>query len=478
MAIDINQLREVDQMDHDAAAIADDVSDHMPRTAEPDERSSSPRGHSPGQSEESPARAPAASLDPSEHDEVGPAPAASLHPPEHGEHSLASSPSQAFGEEWEPVALRNREVNDIDHLGRTLPQDLGRCVTTLLTPLRGRFSDADFHDLVRRQTTTLRERDINGKDDLIDVLRTVSRKDTMMRLAQGTVGGLHFNLPGIATSYGPEPKELIVGSTAGTNALQGAVGGLIAGVSDATSTPAKAKTFRDGYYKRPASEQLPRQLHRFNAQTGTQAIGETNASWVGAFGASYVARGAARTIATLTHGPETGAAVDTAVATPVNIAAGIGATFIQHKIDEREGRAGVPFFMARNNLDECIDASRKPLHGYLGSAVMGAGKHVVNTVTQFPRGVKEAFTSPPLVASTLSLGAGLAAPFTAAGAVQQRLSKHPKVADLVGALTKYVTLEGVWAGWSTAYAGAAHLQARRIRQSPAGGAVPAASDNE
>src|SRR5258708_11123885 len=70
---------------------------------------------------------------------------------------------------------------------------------------------------------------------------------------------------------------------------------------------------------------------------------------------------------------------------------------IGHKFDERHGRTGLPFFVARQNLAECIRAS-----------------------TKFPAGVKGAVTDAGLVASTLSLGAGLPVPFTVAGAVARR----------------------------------------------------------
>lgn len=372
--------------------------------------------------------------------------------------------------------MGNREVNNINHLRNTLPNDIHGCVSSLLSPIRGQFSADGFDSLVRARTATLERKGIRSKEQLINVLQTVTRKDNLMRLAQGAVGGIHFNAPGIATSYGPEPSELVLrNSSAGTNAIQGMVGGVIAGLSDAVSTPAKAKTFTDAYYKRPAADHLPEELHGVNKQTGAQAIGETNISWVGAFGASYALRGTARLIATQTSGPAAGAAIDTALATPVNVASGIGATFIQHKIDERKGRSGMPFFIARTNLSECIDAARKPMHAYAGSAVLGAGKHAVNVVTQAPAGVKAAATDPALIASTTMLGAGLTLPFTAAGKVQEKFANHPKTADFVGSITKYAALEGVWAAWSTAYAGASHLHANR--QVPTG-SVPTTGDVE
>jgi hypothetical protein len=372
--------------------------------------------------------------------------------------------------------MGNREVNNINHLRNTLPNDIHGCVSALLSPIKSEFSADGFDSLVRARTTTLERKGIRSKEQLITVLQTVTRKDNLMRLAQGAVGGAHFNGPGIATSYGPEPTELVLqNSSAGTNAIQGMVGGVIAGLSDAVSTPAKAKTFTDAYYKRPAADHLPQELRGVNTQTGAQAIGETNISWVGAFGASYALRGTARLIATQTAGPAAGAAIDTALATPVNVASGIGATFIQHKIDERKGRSGMPFFIARTNLSECIDAARKPMHAYAGSALLGAGKHAVNVITQSPAGVKAAATDPALLASTTMLGAGLTLPFTAASEVQERLANHPKTADFLGSITKYAALEGVWAAWSTAYAGASHLHANR--QVPTGSA-PTTGDVE
>jgi hypothetical protein len=373
------------------------------------------------------------------------------------------------------AVLGNREVNNISHLRNTLPNDVHGCVSTLLSPVRSQFSASGFDALVRTQTATLQSRHIHTKDQLVDVLQAITRKDNLMRLAQGAVGGTHFNAPGIATSYGPEPTQLVLKNAASTNAVQGAVGGLIAGLSDATSTPAKAKTFTDAYYKRPAVDHLPPEMHSVNKQTGAQALKETNISWVGAFGASYAVRGTARFIATQTAGPAMGAALDTALSTPVNVAAGIGATFIQHKIDERKGRSGVPFFIARTNLGECIDAARKPMHAYAGSAVAGAARHAANVVTEAPAGVKAALTDPALLASTATLGAVLTVPFTAAGEVQKSLAKNPKTADFLGSLTKYAALEGAWAVWSTAYASVSHLHANR--QVPTG-SVPTTGDVE
>lgn len=472
------QLSEVDRLDHDLDEVMDDLGEDALSEHGDDASVSGASADfataSEGRSERAPSEAPSsrpATPDvPSQASSPHLPPVPSPSSPSVRSESSSASNASSLGQHGVDQAELHRNINDIGFLQAHLPDDIGGCVTQMLSPVRSHFAPAEFAALTQRQTATLQAHGVNSKAGLMPVLKSVSRKDNLVRLAQGTIGGAHFNLPGLSTTYGVEPNEVVLGSSAKTNALQGAIGGAMAGLSDATATRAKSKTFNDAFYKRPASEQLPEPLRGVNAPSGAQSIKETNQAWVGAFGGSYVVRGAVRTATTLTHGPETAAQVESAMGTVSNVAAGIGATFIQHKVDERRGRTGLPFFMARNNLGECIDASRRPAVSYVGSAVTGAGRHAVNVVTQFPGGVKDAVTDRGLIASMVSLSGALTVPFTAAGAVQERLANHPKLGDVTGALTKYVTLEGAWAGWATAYAAGAHLQGAATRRQGAGDA--------
>ncbi|MGH8778383.1 hypothetical protein [Paraburkholderia sp.] len=360
------------------------------------------------------------------------------------------------------VLQQHREVNDIAHLKRALPDDLRGGVHYILRPLRSHFAnDTVFNAFVDNQRDILQEEGITGKAELLQLARTVMCRDNLMRLGNGTVGGAHFNLPDLPFTYGPLSLELTTATPAGTRALQGALGGLVAGASDAISTPAKEATFKDAYYKRPAAEHLPENLRNLNAQGLGDAIKETNISWVGAFGASYATRMAVSAATTYTVGVDAAANIEAAIAPVTNIAAGIGATFIQHKLDERQGRTGLPLFFARQNLRECVRASKQSTLAYAGEAAMGTVNHVKNVVTKFPEGVVRATTDAGLIASSVSLTAGLSVPFTVSGAVAQAFADKPKVGHMVSSITKYVALEGAWAGWSTAYAAGAHWQANR-----------------
>lgn len=359
------------------------------------------------------------------------------------------------------LLLEHRQVNDVKYLEANLPTDLRAGMSYILNPLRSRFESNDaFEAFVTTQTDTVHGAGVTDRAGLLNLARTVTRRDNLMPFPEAGTGGAHFNLPGLAFTYGPLSDELTAGSAARSNALQGGVSGIVAGLSDATSTPARAATFKDAYYKRPDPDYLPENLRNLNPPNLNRSIGEGAAAWTSAFGASYVARGAVMAATTYTYGPEMAAQVEAAIAPVANIAAGIGAKFITHKLDEREGRTGLPLFFARTNLADCVQASNKSTLAYVGAAATGVATHAKNTVMKFPAGVKAATTDLGLVASTGSLGLGLSMPSTVAGLVQQRC-KDPKLGHMLGSITKYVTLDGVWGGWATASAVGAHLQAQR-----------------
>ncbi|SOE96823.1 hypothetical protein SAMN05414139_09836 [Burkholderia sp. D7] len=382
-------------------------------------------------------------------------------PPPETTSDRTSVRSMAHGSTHAEAPQNHRDVNNFAHLQAHLPDDVKGCVRYMLTPLREHFAtQAEFDDLVDRQTATLegRQPPINSKPLLMDMMKTMSRRDNLTRVGQGTIGGAHFNGPGIVGTYGPLPEWLAIGSPSDANALQGALGGVIAGVSDAVATKAKAKTFTDAYYTRPDASQLPDALRGVNAGGLATSIKETNTAWVGAFAASYVGRGAITLATTYAKDVPSAVKAEAGLGIATNIAAGIGATFIQHKLDERHGRTGMQYVFARHNLGECIDASRSSNVGYCKKVATGLGNHVGNVVTQWPAGVKDALTNHGLQASTVSLAAGLSVPFTAAGAVAAKFPDAPKTGHALAAVTKYFALEGAWTLWSTAYATGAHLE--------------------
>lgn len=366
------------------------------------------------------------------------------------------------------VIQMHRNVNDISYLKQALPDDLRGGVRHMLLPLREYFPSRDaFETFSNDQSDILRECGIRGKPELINLMRTVNRSDNLMRVAQGTVGGLHFNGPGLAFSYGPLSTEMTVGTAVDTNLLQGAASGFLAGASDAIATPAKEATFKDAYYKRPAADHLPEFLRNFNPPSLGESINETNKAWVGGFAAGYVVRGSVMAAVTYTKGAEAAAAIETAMAPVTNIASGVTATFIGHSLDEQLGRTGLPYFLARDNLGECVRAAQQSNLAYAGKAVVGAGTHVVNAVTKFPEGLKRAVTDPALIASTASLTGVLTVPGTVAGVTANAIS-DPNTAHVASSLVHYPALLTAWAGWGTSFAAAAHVHAERTARNRPG----------
>ncbi|MFL9876278.1 hypothetical protein [Paraburkholderia megapolitana] len=394
--------------------------------------------------------------------------------PAPGTRNDASRPSSPLQRSASPgpthaeTIQMHRNVNDISYLKNALPEDLRGGVRHMLLPLREQFpSRGAFETFVNDQSTVLEECGIRGKRDLINLMRTVNRSDNLMRVAQGTVGGLHFNGPGLAFSYGPLSTEMTVGTAVDTNVLQGAASGFLAGASDAIATPAKEATFKDAYYKRPAADHLPEFLRNFNPPSLGESINETNKAWVGGFAAGYVVRGSVMAAVTYTKGAEAAAAIETAMAPVTNIASGVTATFIGHSLDEQLGRTGLPYFLARDNLGECVRAAQQSNLAYAGKAVVGAGTHVVNAVTKFPEGLKRAVTDPALIASTASLTGVLTVPGTVAGVTANAIS-DPNTAHVASSLVHYPALLTAWAGWGTSFAAAAHVHAERTARNRPG----------
>jgi hypothetical protein len=387
-----------------------------------------------------------------------------------GEWSSRPPPRVSLGAATSAAAgLSPKEANDTKHIREAahIPVDIDGCVRVLLQDIVGAGVNPAFEAHLCQQVQTLRKHGIDDKHALCDMLDKARMLDTLTATAHGIAAGGAFNAGSAVLNFAPgealfkaigkavAPTAQAVGQSVGeamapmlsamvTAVAQGVAAGLLLSLVDAASGPAVAKTFRDAYYSRPPEDQLAPWIEPAHPRTRLSTAKEVAV----AIGAGYGGRNVLVRMP-LQSLPAQQAAMADAYADPLGGIA--GSAVVRHLLnhfDVRAGRAGNQFLLARNDLDECLQAMKATPREQAMAALMRAGDHARHIVTEMPKAMKAIVSEAGLVSHAL-VGAG----FAAVGATST-IPLAPSVAALgdagarvVGVVSKFGALQAVYVTW-------------------------------
>lgn len=294
--------------------------------------------------------------------------------------------------------------------------------------------------LVQQQAQVLLGKGIDSKEKLCDLLKSAKRWDLAAGAAHGIAGGLAFNGGGAAVNF--KGAELIgnaaavdwkAGPTTGQMAIIGGVAGIGLSVFDVASGPAVDKSFGGMYYTKPPAETLPDCMKEAMAQA-EHTTGSLAGNLALAFGSTYGGRNAVRFGATVgaiaAGGSKVVGALEDYLDPLGGLAAGAGYRMIRNKLDERAGRAGLQYLLARKDLAQCVDALQSPAREQAARVAKHTVSHVSNMVTRFPEGLCKSLFTAQGWASHIVLGGGFAAVLGLKTEVKNSLADAAKQATL------------------------------------------------
>lgn len=331
-----------------------------------------------------------------------------------------------------------------------------------------------LEELAQRQSAVLRDKGIDDKGKLCDMLNRTLHWDRATSAAHGLAAGMGFNGGSAAINFkgGALIAEHLVKITSdnpsvGEMAALGGIAGAGLSVADVATGPAVGRTFGDAYYGRPPADVLPACMRDARNEVGHTArtLGINLAT---GFGATYGARNVVRmavsagTIAA-EGGVKLASTIDDYLDPLGGVLAGMAFRAMSNHLDARAGRVGVQYFLARNDLAECIDALQAPAGEQTARVAARAGRHVVNMVTQLPEGLFKAFTTAEGLVSHVLLAGGFAGVLGARTAVRAAIPALPESMGplnanrgfLAAEAVKHAALEVLYMSYGAAIAGVA-----------------------
>jgi hypothetical protein len=365
----------------------------------------------------------------------------------------------------QPGAESHRFVNQIDyveHQARKNGLDLAGATELVLSAITKKSdSPINVRAFAAHQARILESKGVDTPEKLCAMLREAKKLDLITAGCHGLAGSAGFN--GTSAFLNFMGRDVIADwigmgdkPTLGEMAAMGGIAGVPLAVSDVVVDPALEKTFHDAYYTRPPAESLPHWVNEARASKAltTAQLGHLMGMlFVGMYGGRNLLRFATSGLAAAAGAPLALVGTIDDYFDPIGgCFAGMGFRVLRHILDEKRGESGVPYFLARIDLGDCIDKLNASNAAKAASMGIRVAEHLGNSITRLPEGLLKSVTTLEGIASIMILSAGFASVFvakTAAGA-----ASHGNLVAEEG--TKYATLMALYYGYGQGMA-AAHM---------------------
>ncbi|WP_193047682.1 DUF3626 domain-containing protein [Mycolicibacterium baixiangningiae] len=360
-----------------------------------------------------------------------------------------------------------REVNpriSWSGLAARLPDDVLGCVAYVLSSMRTSEADVPaLRALTVRQARVLHDKGIRSRGQFVDLLQQVQRRDMGTAVLHGMASSNGFNVAGAAINFGLFDVAFNAASAGWPSAADG-VRGLLTGTAlggfaslvDVAAGASADKTFSDAYFTRPAEDLIPAPLFGANVPTTGQAAADM--SIAAGLSLGLVRNGGLRVPLMLgleLSGQPTARALADSVADPVggSILGGGGMRAVLNDRAVGAGRAGSQFFLARDDLGECIDYLHAPLTKQWYGGLQRAGAYAYNIGSTVQQAITDAVASRAGWVSHATLAPGLGGVFAIVTGMPPALAAAgwtPTQVNVTTQLTKFAALQGLYHLWGGA----------------------------
>ncbi|WP_197376631.1 WXG100-like domain-containing protein [Mycolicibacterium baixiangningiae] len=360
-----------------------------------------------------------------------------------------------------------REVNpriSWSGLAARLPDDVLGCVAYVLSSMRTSAADVPaLSALAERQARVLHDRRIRSREQFVDLLQQVQRRDMGTAVLHGMASSNGFNVAGAAINFGLFDVAFNAASAGWPSAAAG-VRGLLTGTAlggfaslvDVAAGASADKTFSDAYFTHPAEDLIL--APRFGANVPTTGQAAADMSIAAGLSLGLVRNGGLRVPLMLgleLSGQPTARALADSVADPVggSILGGGGMRAVRNDRDVSAGRAGSQFFLARSDLGACIDYLHAPLTRQWYGGLQRAGAYAYNIGSTVEQAIKDAVASRAGWVSHATLAPGLGGVFAIVTGMPPALAAAgwtPTQVNVTTQLTKFAALQGLYHLWGGA----------------------------